>query len=169
MQPIWKTILWQQFGAALDMLENAMRACPDAVWFDRSRPPEFWYLVFHTLFWLDFDFSEAAGDFTPPPPYTLAELDPAGVMPERPYTKDELERYLDHGRQQCRAAIASLSDEQERPWRGCERLDAGGVELVLYQLRHVQHHAAQLNLLLRQRVDAAPRWVRRTQIPLPAE
>jgi hypothetical protein len=32
-------------------------------------------------------------------------------------------------------------------------------ELVLYNLRHVQHHAAQLNLILRQVVDAAPGWV----------
>lgn len=31
-----KTILWQQFGAAIDMLENALRACPDALWGDRS-------------------------------------------------------------------------------------------------------------------------------------
>ena len=28
-------------------------------------------------------------------------------------------------------------------------------------LRHVQHHTAQLNLLLRQRTDSAPRWVSR--------
>jgi len=25
--------------------------------------------------------------------------------------------------------------------------------------RHVQHHAAQLNMLLRQKTDSAPRWV----------
>src|SRR5438445_13680729 len=49
----WKAILWQQFGAAIDMLENALVACPDELWSDRSRHPEFWYLVFHTLFFLD--------------------------------------------------------------------------------------------------------------------
>jgi uncharacterized damage-inducible protein DinB len=33
-------------------------------------------------------------------------------------------------------------------------------ELLLYNMRHVQHHAAQLNMLLRQRTNsAAPRWV----------
>ena len=50
----WKKIIWQQFGAAIDMLENAMLACPDQVWYDRSRQPEFWYMVYHTLFFLDF-------------------------------------------------------------------------------------------------------------------
>jgi len=32
-------------------------------------------------------------------------------------------------------------------------------ELLLYNMRHVQHHAAQLNLILRQKVDSAPGWV----------
>jgi hypothetical protein len=31
----WKTIIWQQFGAAIDMLDNALRACPDELWRDR--------------------------------------------------------------------------------------------------------------------------------------
>jgi len=29
MDDFWKTLLWQQFGAAIDMLEDATRACPD--------------------------------------------------------------------------------------------------------------------------------------------
>jgi uncharacterized damage-inducible protein DinB len=33
-------------------------------------------------------------------------------------------------------------------------------ELLLYNMRHVQHHAAQLNMLLRRRTNSAPpRWV----------
>ena len=32
-------------------------------------------------------------------------------------------------------------------------------ELLLYNMRHVQHHAAQLNMLLRQATDSAPDWV----------
>jgi hypothetical protein len=28
----WKVIIWQQFGAAIDMLENAIEACPDNLW-----------------------------------------------------------------------------------------------------------------------------------------
>jgi hypothetical protein len=36
------------------MLENALLAAPEELWSDRSQQPEFWYLVYHTLFWLDF-------------------------------------------------------------------------------------------------------------------
>ena len=35
------------------------------------------------------------------------------------------------------------------------------VESLLYNMRHVQHHAAQLNLLLRQSTNSAPDWVAR--------
>ena len=37
------------------------------------------------------------------------------------------------------------------------------LEILLYNMRHVQHHAAQLNLLLRQELDDAPDWVSRTE------
>jgi hypothetical protein len=38
-----RTVLWRQFGAAIDMLDNALRDCPDElwaedVWEDRSMP-----------------------------------------------------------------------------------------------------------------------------------
>ncbi|HCI80283.1 MAG TPA: DinB family protein, partial [Ktedonobacter sp.] len=32
MDFLWKTALWQQFGATIDMLENALLACPDTLW-----------------------------------------------------------------------------------------------------------------------------------------
>jgi hypothetical protein len=162
----WKAAVWLQFGAALDMLENALVACPDELWHDRSRQPEFWYLVFHTLFWLDLYLTDPSAEFVPPHPFTLAELDPAGLMPERVYLKDELHTYLLHCRKKCRATIRGLTDEQARRRRVIGSVDAEFAELLLYTMRHVQHHAAQLNLLLRQTTDAAPRWVGKTWDPL---
>ena len=161
MNAFWRDVLWHQFGAAIDMLENAMAACPDELWSDRSRQPELWYVAYHTLFWLDLYLSESMEEFAPPAPFTLDELDP-GLMPERPYTKAELQSYLEHGRRKCRAAIEALTDERAGRNCGFEWVDVNGAELLLYNMRHVQHHAAQLNLLLRQTIDSAPRWVRRT-------
>jgi len=166
MDSIWNTAVWRQFGAAIDMLENAMRACPDDLWGDRSRTPEFWYLAYHTLFFLDFYLAESETGFAPPAPFTLAELDPAGVMPERVYGKDELLRYLEHGRTKCRAAIAAMTEERARQPCGFQGRDLAVGELLLYNLRHVQHHAAQLNLILRQTTDAAPRWVSKARLGL---
>ncbi|BFP42551.1 hypothetical protein FGF1_33960 [Flavobacteriaceae bacterium GF1] len=37
------------------------------------------------------------------------------------------------------------------------------LEILLYNMRHVQHHAAQLNLLLRQEINDSPKWVSVTE------
>src|SRR5436190_6151093 len=114
MDTTFRAIIWRQFGAAIDMLENALLACPNDLWSDRSQRPEFWYLVYHTLFFLDLYLSDSVAEFVPPAPFTLDELDPAGVLPDQPYTKDQLQTYLEHGRKKCRSAIDALTDERGR-------------------------------------------------------
>jgi hypothetical protein len=157
----WRNVVWQQFGAAIDMLENAIRACPDHVWNDRSRRPEFWYVAYHTLFFLDLYLSDAVEGFAPPAPFGMEELDFEGRLPERVYSKDELLRYLEHGRSKCRALTAAMHDAgaDQRCNFGWLSMPRG--ELMLYNMRHVQHHAGQLNLMLRLSVDTAPGWVSR--------
>jgi hypothetical protein len=180
-----RTILWQQFGASIDMLENAITACPEDVWSARagrgtelnaegSSFSSYWYISFHTLFWLDLNLSDSVEGFAPPEPFTLSELDPEGILPERVYTKLELLNYLEHCREKCRIQIARLTTEKAQQlfvntekarqiftsaaWR-----DRTLLELQLYNMRHVQHHAAQLNLILRQKTDSAPHWVGTTK------
>ena len=159
----WRRDVWRQFGAAIDMLGNAITACPDELWSDRSRQPEFWYVDYHTLFFLDLSLSPGVEGFAPPFPFTLDELDEEGVLPERPYTKAELLRYLEHGRAKCRATVAALADRDAGAPSGFDWLDAGAFEMLLYNLRHVQHHTGQLNLLLRQATGSAPGWVRKAR------
>ena len=168
MDNFLKTIMWQQFGAAIDMLENAITACPDKIWRNRTRIPEYWYVVFHTLFWLDFYLSEASEGFIPPKPYGLEELDPAGILPDRVYSKEEMLTYLAHCRAKCKRRIEALTDEEShRLWK-FGKSEFTITELLLYTLRHVQHHAGQLNLILRQTTDSAPRWVSRAKDKLTA-
>ena len=169
MDATMKTIIWKQFGASIDMLENAIRACPEALWSDRSQRPEFWYVAFHTLFYLDLYLSESDAGFAPPAPFTLDEMDERGLLPERVYTKQELQNYLEHGREKCRGTIASMTDEKANRRCGFEWLDISVAEVLLYNMRHVQHHAGQLNLVLRQKIDSAPRWVRKTTTTLTGE
>jgi len=163
MDDPWKAVLWSQLGGSIDMLENAIDACPEALWGDRSRNPEFWYVVYHTLFFLDYYLSDSLEDFVPPAPFNLDELDPAGVMPERVYTKEEMRGYLHHGRAKARGVVAGLTDETAREHRRWASLDCTLVEVLLGSMRHVQHHTAQLNLILRQTIDSAPRWVARAR------
>ena len=172
----WRTIIWQQFGAAIDDLDNALRACPDELWRARlwDDPsnqrfflPEFWYVVYHALFWLDLYLTGTEEGFAPPAPFMLIEQDENGPLPERPYTKVELQQYLGYCRRTCRQTIESLTDEAAQ--RRC-RFGWGEVsfaELLLYNMRHVQGHAAQLNLMLGQKAGAAPDWVTRAERSAP--
>jgi hypothetical protein len=169
--PVWRSAVHSQYLAALDMLENAILACPDRVWDDASVSVahRFWYLAYHTLFWLDHYLAERAEGFAPPPPYTLGEMDPAGVYPDRAYAKAELLGYLAHGREKLHRTFAELSEARAEARCDFPRRDLSVLELHLYDMRHVQHHTAQLNLLLRQHAVEPPRWVGRGKLPAGSE
>ena len=154
-----RTIIWGQFGAAIDTLENAIVACPDELWFDNDKHPPYWALVHHTLFWLDYYLSESTENFAPPAPFGMEEMDPAGVLSPRPYTKEESQTYLEHCRKKCRDTIASMTDELAAKTYDFRKAKLSFAELLLYNLRHVQHGAAQLNLILRQTYDMSSSWV----------
>jgi hypothetical protein len=166
MNSPWRTIIWQQFGAAIDMLGNALRACPDHLWRDSLwddpdgvEYTQFWFVIYHSLFWLNLYLSGSRREgFSPPASFI------AGSLPEKPYTKDELQAYLEHCRQKCRATFETLTDEKanqrcEFPWGE----EVSFAELQLYNMRHVQEHASQLNLHLGQKVGSAPDWVARAE------
>ncbi len=164
MEKIWKASVWRQFGAAIDMFGNTLRSCPDdlweaTLWNETSQPAaaSFWNLSYHTLFWLDLYLSGTAEGFAPPPPFTLEEL-VVGPLP-RMFTHDEILGYLAFARRKCQATVTGLTDEQAR--RIC-KFGWGALpfrELLLYNLRHVQEHAAQLSMFLGQQRGLAGRWV----------
>jgi hypothetical protein len=159
----WRKVIWSQFGAAIDMLGNAVLACPDELWGDRSRQPEFWYVVYHALFYLDLYLSGSVEQFAPPAPFGLEELDPAGMLPDRVYSKHELKAYLDHGRGKCQATIEALTDDRSRQPCQFSWLEMSFGELLLYNMRHVQDHAGELHLILGQTTGSAPDWVGRAK------
>ena len=162
-------MLWRQFGAAIDMLGEALRDCPDALWEKQlwqDQPDQwvakgfstFWYLGYHTLFWLDLYLTGAEEGFAPPASFDLVEMEDGETLP-RVYTRAELLGYLELCRQRCRETIVALSSEQAQrvchfPWG-----ELSFAELQLYSLRHVQEHGAQLRLFLGQQTGQATNWV----------
>ena len=162
-------MLWRQFGAAIDALGNALRDCPDELWEVRlweDQPDQwvaagfsaFWYLGYHALFWLDLYLTGAEEGFAPPEPFDLVEMEPGEALP-RTYTRAELLGYLETCRRKCQETIGALTIEGARrtcrfPWG-----ELPFAELQLYNLRHVQEHAAQLSLFLGQQAGKSTRWV----------
>lgn len=155
-----KGMMWRQFGVAIDSLRDALRDCPDELWerqLWQDEPDQwvaqgfskFWYLGYHTLFWLDLYLTGAEEGFMPPAPFDLVEMHAGEVLP-RTYTREELLQYLTLCRQRCQQTIEALTHEQA--YRLC-RFSWGEVpftELLIYTMRHVQEHAAQLHMFIGQ-------------------
>lgn len=158
-----KEALWKQFGASIEMIENAVLECPEELWDVSSK---FWYNAYHCIFYLDYYLTLDIENFMPPEPFTLSEFDPSGIMPDRVYTKEELLKYLSFCKNKCHDLIAGLTEETIQGKWSNEYKSYTVFEILLYNMRHVQHHAAQLNLLLRQSIDRAPGWVSQTKIDL---
>lgn len=178
MDRLWTTALWKQFGAAIDMLDDAVVACPDALWRERlwpDPPPpefppqfaEFWYVAYHALIWLDLYLSGVPEeDFAPPPPFLRGMLDSRETTPEQPYSKEVLRAYLASLRQKCHETVTTLTDEQagrptEYPWSAGQPISM--LELHLYNLRHIQGHAAELSLVLGQHGVQIGAWALRAR------
>lgn len=173
MSIIDNEMLWRQYGAAIDMLGDALSECPDDLW---ERPlwedhkdqwvsagfSRFWYLGYHTLFWLDLYLSGAEEGFAPPAPFNLTEMEADAPLP-RTYSRTELLEYLAYCRRKCQDTILALSAAEARrlcrfPWG-----EIPYAELQLYNLRHVQEHGAQLHLFLGQQAGRDARWVGRAE------
>ena len=160
-----KQYLWRQFGASIDMLQNAITACPEEMLVSNRR---FFYTVYHTLIFLDLYLTNPPTNFSSPLPYTLQEEPniPQGalddVVPDRQYTRQELLDYLRVLREKCRTVISALKEDLSERWieEGDDRpRNYAMFELLMYNMRHVQHHTAQLNMILRQEIGQAPGWV----------
>lgn len=151
-----KSILWSQFGASIDMLHNAITLCPETVW---NNEKKFWYNAYHCIFFLDYYLTLDTTNYTPPSPFDESEFEDR--MPERIYTKAEVLDYLNFCRDKCKTFILGLSEDlgQVHWINQSKTMDYNVIEILLYNMRHVQHHAAQLNLILRQEIDDAPSWV----------
>jgi hypothetical protein len=96
------------------------------------------------------------------PAYAVDDL-----LPGKLYNKKELLDCLHACHQKCRSVIFSLTEEnlgqrwidQRDDIAGSSTLNYSVLEILLYNLKHVQHHVGQLNLLLRQETGQAVSWV----------
>ncbi len=160
MDAYLKTGVWEQLGAAIDTLDEAIKLCPARLWtaalWDDSndaRYGQFWFLAYHPIFWLDLFLTGSSEGFKPPAPFLR------GKLPKEPYSKDALLAYLADCRMKARAAIEALTDEKAAQRCRFEWMEVSYLELQLYNMRHIQEHAAELDLLLGQNGIKGMDWV----------
>ena len=162
-----KKSLWQQFGASIDMMINALDASPETLYHNNK---QFFYTAYHVAVFLDYYLTIPPKDFEPQLPFTIMEKEdmPAealdDVLPDKQYSKDQLLEYFESSKKKCHNMIMGLEGNgNPRFVEDVEvgKMDYSLIEILLYNLRHVQHHAAQLNMMLRNEGHTPPKWVAR--------
>lgn len=174
MLAFFKNILWKQFGGSIDMLTNAIELCPDELWLTHKK---FFYSAYHCTVFLEYYLSIPPENFAAQLPYTLISPDeiPAeaidDVLPGEIYSRQAMLLYLQNIRIKAKTVIAALTEATlQASWMGdpgkdnldLVSMDAGNysvLEILLHNMRHVQHHAAQMNGMLRQAINKAPDYV----------
>lgn len=163
--------LWRQFGASIDMLHNVISSCPDNYLTTNKR---FYYLAYHSVILLDYYLTIPPKGFSPTLTFTIKEAEErppesiGDMIPDKIYSKQELIGYLNASRLKCKRLIESLTDTEKLNIRFTEGNQEGDMnysilEILLYNLRHTQHHVGQLNLIIRQDFNKHMNWTFRVE------
>ncbi len=134
-----------QYGSALEMLKQAMIKCPPARWDDLQGRKRFWLVAYHALFYTHLYLSDDLNNFKPWEKYRKG-IHRLGSSPDKaetgePYSREEMLEFLEFCRQTVVEKVSSQNLEAES---GFEWLPFNKLELQLYNIRHLQHHAAEL-------------------------
>ena len=177
MEDKFRECLWRNFAATIDMLNNIIEMCPDALW---EKKDKFFYMAYHTVIFLDYYLSYPVKEFEPKLPYTIileSELPSEAlddVLPNRLYSKEEIISYISLARKKCNGLIGPYSTQDlKEKWIEKSEIRLHGLcpsivedysllEILFYNFRHVQHHVAQLNYILRNEADLAAEWISQT-------
>ena len=147
------TILLGQYEASLCMLRETLVACPEEQWTGKIAFLRFGEAAYHVLFFTDYYLTQSEAAFE------LRELNVRGgderkVVFSPGLSRAETIEYLDICRKKMQETIAAETQQSlEAPAR-FERRNFSRGELHIYNIRHVQHHAAQMSAYLR-RIGAA--------------
>jgi hypothetical protein len=163
-----RTILKSQYHATLTMLRETIQRCPDDVWFSTEHVNAFWQIAYHALFFahLYLQPNEAAfrswehhqadvqnpdGIGGPPDPNSTRPL-----IPE-PYTKAEVLAYWSVCDQMVDSAVDAL--DLQSPDSGFHWYKVPKLEHQIVNIRHIEHHMAQLADRLRSSSGIGIQWV----------
>jgi hypothetical protein len=150
-----KTLITNQFEAAASTLNACIDKCPEEAWNAPVANYKFCQVVFHTLFYTDYYLGISEEALRPQAfhrenahvfrDYEELEPRPPVLLYERAWTKS----YLQYCRKKCHEVIAAETAESLAAPTKFPRKAFSRAEIHVYNIRHIQHHAAQLILRLR--------------------
>ncbi|UCF33438.1 MAG: DinB family protein [Phycisphaerales bacterium] len=166
MVDAFKELIANQFEAALCTLNTCIEECPPTVWDAPVANLAFCQAVFHALFYTDCylgpdteslkqqAFHRENPDFF----RDYEELEDR--KQQQMYDKESTIKYMASCRRKASEVIAAETAETLSARCGFDWLPFSRAELYVYNIRHIQHHAAQLILRLRLSTDVNIPWAR---------
>ena len=163
-----RAILKSQYHASLAMLREAIERCPDELWYGTEHVNACWQIAYHTLFFTHLYLQENYAAFRPWEHHQAkvqcsdgiaGPSDPASNLPllPEPYSKEQVLSYW----QMCDDMIDGAVDalDLNSPESGFKTYPVPKLEHQLINLRHIQHHTAQLADRLRSAAGIGLGWV----------
>jgi hypothetical protein len=163
-----RLVLKSQYHSGLAMLWEAIERCPEELWLSTEHRNAFWQIAYHAVFFTHLYLSTEVAAFRPWQGHQSAVQHPDGIsgspkpgstlplIPE-PYTKAQTLAYWDVCDKAVDGAVDAMdlhSPQSGFPWYKMSKL-----EHQLVNLRHLQHHAAQLADRIRAALDIGIRWI----------
>jgi uncharacterized damage-inducible protein DinB len=147
-----------QFEAALCMLNDCARKCPVDHWDGRIANDTFRQVIYHTVYFTDLYLSPGEAAFSPRDYHERGGDERSGTTPGAGLSKEETLAYIATCRQKAAETLAAETAESMQAGSGFSRLPFSRLELHVYNIRHMQHHAGQLSAYLRRIVEDGERW-----------
>ncbi|OGU32387.1 MAG: hypothetical protein A2057_03895 [Ignavibacteria bacterium GWA2_35_9] len=156
----------RQIGAAFKMLENVIENANDTTWTARINNMPFWQICYHVLWFTDFYFHANEATFQTQS-FDMEGIHNYWVKPDsqmienqkHPISKNNMKAYCKYVKQKANQFIQSINDTyftspSPFEWHGFPKID-----LVDYNLRHLQHHVGQLDIAIRREQDIGNPWI----------
>ncbi len=159
-----KRVIVSQYHSALSMMKEAIVKCSDELWNSDRYKNRYWHICYHALFYADLYLSDDEYSFSPWTRHRK-EYQFLGEVPYPPYhqphieefySKTEILEYLKNiiNSLESRIAKTNLDGTSGFFWLPFDKL-----ELQVYNIRHIQHHTAQLVERLRQENNVSVEWI----------
>jgi hypothetical protein len=156
-------ILSKQYGASMAMLKEAITKCPESLWLAPEYPNKFWHIAYHVLYYTHLYLQNSLRGFTKWKKHreNYNRLGRAGSAHGRskidaPYSEVEILEYFEICLREIEAKVPGLDFNAPS---GFYWLPFNKLELQLYNIRHIQHHAGQLIDRLRTVAGIGIEWV----------
>ena len=149
----FRSVLKSQYHAALAMLREAVERCPENEWSNADHKNAFWQVAYHTLFFTHLYLQRDEASFQR---WAQHRGDDDGIDGD-PYTQAQVREYwlfCDRIVDDAVDAVDLDSAESGFSWYRMSKL-----EHQLVNVRHIQHHGAQLADRLRSAADIGITWV----------